>query len=426
MDTIVALATARGKAGVAVVRVSGPLAWVAAGAVCGLLPEPRRAALRDFRDEAGALIDQGLLLLFPEGQSFTGEDVAEFHLHGSAAVVAAMLGRLLAMDGLRAAEPGEFTRRAFESGRLDLVQVEGLGDLIEAETESQRKLALRVLEGASHARVAAWRDDLVTALAMIEAALDFADEELPLDMTALVAEPLARAASSLRTECAGFRATERIREGFEVAIVGAVNAGKSTLLNRLAGREAAITSEVAGTTRDVIEVRMDIGGLAVTLIDTAGLRDTDDRVESIGIQRGQARARAADLRIYLKSAPDEGVDAQSIEDLVLLGKADLWGLEGVSGATGQGVDHLLSEVESRLSMRLSGSSVFSRARQFDKITSAAASAEIALEHLHKGSAAWELAAEEIRAALFQLEGLVGKVEPDDILGQIFSAFCIGK
>ena len=365
-------------------------------------------------------------MLFTKGASFTGEDVAEFHLHGSSAVVAAMLRRLLAMEGLRAAEPGEFTRRAFEAGRLDLVQVEGLGDLIEAETEAQRKLALRVLEGASHARVAAWRDDLITALAMIEAALDFADEELPPDMTALVAEPLERAAASLNAERAGFRATERIREGFEVAIVGAVNAGKSTLLNRLAGREAAITSEVAGTTRDVIEVRMDIGGLAVTLIDTAGLRETDDRVERIGIERGQDRARAADLRIYLKSAPDEKVIPQDEGDLVLLGKADLWGGAGVSGATGAGVDALLDQVESRLTDRLHGSSVFSRARQFDKITSAAASAELALAHLNKGSAAWELAAEEIRAALFQLEGLVGKVEPDDILGQIFSAFCIGK
>ncbi len=426
MDTIVALATARGKAGVAVVRVSGPQAWAAARALSGTLSEPRRASLRFLRAATGEIIDQALVLLFARGHSFTGEDVAEFHLHGSTAVVAAVLRALLAMSGVRAAEPGEFTRRAFEAGRLDLVQVEGLADLIDAETEAQRKLALRVVEGETHRKVESWRTGLMTALAMTEAALDFADEELPADMAQLVIAPLSEVLSMLRQEEAGFRATERIRDGFEVAIIGAVNAGKSTLLNRLAGREAAITSEIAGTTRDVIEVRMEIGGLPVTLIDTAGLRDTSDKVEQIGIARGQARARAADLRVYLKSDPKEQVIPQAPDDLVVQGKADLWQCDGVSGETGQGVDALLEAIEAQLGGRLGASSVFSRARQFERISAAAQSVESALERAGTGTADWELAAEDMRRALFHLEGLVGRVEADDILGQIFSAFCIGK
>lgn len=426
MDTIVALATARGKAGVAVVRVSGPQAWAAARALSGTLSEPRRASLRFLRAATGEIIDQALVLLFARGHSFTGEDVAEFHLHGSTAVVAAVLRALLAMSGVRAAEPGEFTRRAFEAGRLDLVQVEGLADLIDAETEAQRKLALRVVEGETHRKVESWRTGLMTALAMTEAALDFADEELPADMAELVIAPLSEVFSMLRQEEAGFRATERIRDGFEVAIIGAVNAGKSTLLNRLAGREAAITSEIAGTTRDVIEVRMEIGGLPVTLIDTAGLRDTSDKVEQIGIARGQARARAADLRVYLKSDPKEQVIPQAPDDLVVQGKADLWQCDGVSGETGQGVDALLEAIEAQLGGRLGASSVFSRARQFERISAAAQSVESALERAGTGTADWELAAEDMRRALFHLEGLVGRVEADDILGQIFSAFCIGK
>jgi tRNA modification GTPase len=426
MDTIVALATARGKAGVAVVRVSGPLAWSAALRLGGSLPQPRQAGLRFLRGDDGEIIDQALVLLFAQGQSFTGDEVAEFHLHGSTAVISAVLRVLLAIPGLRAAEPGEFTRRAFEAGRLDLVQVEGLADLIDAETEAQRKLALRVLEGETHRKVEAWREGLITALAMTEAALDFADEELPTDMTELVSNPLREVATSLRAEEAGFRTTERIREGFEVAIIGAVNAGKSTLLNRLAGRDAAITSEVAGTTRDVIEVRMEIGGLPVTLIDTAGLRETTDKVEQIGIARGQERARKADLRVYVKSDPGEEISPQTPDDIVVQGKADVWRYEGISGVTGQGVDALLNALEARLGGRLAASSVFSRARQFERISAAAASVDSALVRAQAGTADWELAAEDIRRALFHLEGLVGRVEADDILGQIFSAFCIGK
>ena len=268
LDTIFALATAPGKAGVAVVRVSGPEAGQAGARLFGTLPAPHHARTRILKDANGHRLDQALVLFFPAGQSFTGEDVLELHLHGSVATVNAVLRVLGDMPGLRIAEPGEFTRRALENGCLDLAQVEGLADLIDAETEAQRKQALRVLSGDLGKTAESWRSDLIRAAALIEATIDFADEEVPVDVTPEVEALLARVSSSLETEIAGVQTAERIRTGFEVAIVGAPNVGKSTLLNALAGREAAITSEYAGTTRDVIEVRMDLAGLPVTLLDT--------------------------------------------------------------------------------------------------------------------------------------------------------------
>ncbi|WP_373050624.1 tRNA uridine-5-carboxymethylaminomethyl(34) synthesis GTPase MnmE, partial [Thalassovita aquimarina] len=299
MDTIFALATAHGKAGVAVIRVSGPLAHSAGERLAGMLPDPRKAGLRLLRDGQGVRLDEALVLTFPDKSSFTGEAVVELQLHGSVAVVASVLRELGNMDGLRQAEPGEFTRRALENGRLDLAQVEGLADLIEAETEAQRRQALRVLSGDLGNRAEEWRRDLIRAASLLEATIDFADEDIPVDVSPEVNELLDRVIASLSKEIAGVSAAERVRTGFEVAIVGAPNVGKSTLLNALAGRDAAITSEYAGTTRDVIEVRMDLAGLPVTLLDTAGLRETQDKVEEIGIKRARERAGLADLRVFL-------------------------------------------------------------------------------------------------------------------------------
>lgn len=424
MDTIYALASARGKAGVAVLRLSGPNAHAAVAKLTTSLPPIRQAGLRQlcWHDE---LLDQALVLLFAAGASFTGEDVAELHLHGSSAVVQSVLRALATQEGLRLAEPGEFTRRALENGCLDLAQVEGLADLIDAETESQRRQALKVLSGAIGARAEGWRHRLVRAAALIEATIDFADEDVPVDVTPEVRDLLSGVLAELQVEHAGARASERIREGFEVAILGAPNAGKSTLLNALAGREAAITSDVAGTTRDVIEVRMEIDGLAVTLLDTAGLRDTEDRVERIGIERALSRAEAADLRVFLTSSdPITGLEPTR-DDIVVSGKADLSG-QGVSGLTGEGLPELIDIIGERLRKRVAGAATVTRERHRIALERAIRAMESAQPEVEKGPDRAEIAAAELRMAIRALESLVGRVDVENLLDEIFASFCIGK
>lgn len=424
METIYALASARGKAGVAVLRLSGPLSHGAVGQLAGRIPEVRRATLCRLVWK-GEELDQALVLTFAAGASFTGEDVAELHLHGSGAVVQAVLRALSEMDGLRLAEPGEFTRRALENGCLDLAQVEGLADLIDAETEAQRRQALRVLSGAIGARAEDWRKKLIRAAALIEATIDFADEDVPVDVTPEVLDLMDAVQADLRRESGGARAAERIRSGFEVAIIGAPNAGKSTLLNALAGREAAITSEYAGTTRDVIEVRMDMGGLAVTLLDTAGLRETEDHVERIGIRRALDRAEAADLRVFLLSeTPITGIAPQH-EDIVVQGKGDLSG-SGVSGLTGQGLQDLIDAISDRLQRRVADAATITRERHRLAIERAIGALESARSAVEKGPDRAEIAAAELRVAIRALEALVGRVDVENLLDEIFASFCIGK
>ena len=425
METIVALATARGRAGVAVVRVSGPEAFSVCESIAGRVPTERVATLARLQDADGALIDHGLVLVFGEGRSFTGEPVCEFQVHGSVAVVSALIRACLSVEGVRAANAGEFTRRAFLAGRMDLTEVEALADLIDAETEAQRRQALRVLDGSAGRMIAQWREDLLQASAMLEAALDFADEELPDDLTTHVLEPLFRVQAGFAEQLQGRRSAEIVRDGFEIAIVGPVNAGKSTLLNALAGREAAITSERAGTTRDVIEVRMEIAGHAVTLIDTAGLREATDEIEKLGIDRGIERAQAADLRVHLLAAPGETPVGVRGGDIVLLSKADLWGLPGVSGKTGEGIAALIRSIEGSLAQRVTGSEVFSRERHFDQIERAGNHLGHAISTLERGGP-WELVGDDLRQTLRSLDGIVGRVDVEDVLGRIFSSFCIGK
>ncbi len=429
MDTIFALASARGKSGVAVVRISGPDAWKAVEALAGNVPPARRAALRRLRYREDVL-DDALVLTFAKGASFTGEESAELHLHGATSTVSAVLSALDKVPGLRAAEPGEFTRRALENGRLDLAQVEGLADLIDSETEAQRKQALRVLSGQVGERAEEWRRDLIRAAALIEATIDFADEDVPEDVAPEVLRLLTRVEGQLQKEIVGFGAAERIREGFEVAIVGRPNTGKSTLLNALAGREAAITSEIAGTTRDVIEVRMDLSGLAVTILDTAGLRETDDTVEGIGVQRALDRARQADLRVFLVEEDEALMLEPRPEDLVLRAKADLLapaiGMAGVSGRTGEGVGDLISAIVDRLSHRVASAGLITRARHKSAIEKALKAMESARIEIRSGSERLELGAECLRTAVRALDSLVGRVDVEDLLDEIFASFCIGK
>lgn len=427
MDTIFALATARGKAGVAVVRISGPRAWAAAEILAGSLPVPRQAGLRRLR-LAGDELDEAVVLCFAAGASFTGEEVAELHVHGAVATVAAVLRALGGIEGLRLAEPGEFTRRALENGRLDLAQVEGLSDLIEAETEAQRKQALAVLSGSVGQVVEDWRARLIRAAALLEATIDFADEEVPVDVSPEVTTLIDGVIAALRDQIARVGAAERVREGFEVAIVGRPNAGKSTLLNALAGREAAITSEIAGTTRDVIEVRMDLGGLAVTLLDTAGLRETGDVVEAIGVERALARAAQADLRIFLLDGAEVPLLLPEPGDLVVQGKADLHPGEGltVSGKTGAGLDRLVAEVTARLQDRAAAAGVMTRERHRVAMERAFQALESARNEVLRGSDRVELASEGLRQAARALESMVGRVDVEHLLDEIFASFCIGK
>ena len=428
MDTIYATATARGRSGLAVLRLSGPLALAAGAALAGSLPPLRTAGLRRLT-WGGDLLDEALVLTFAKGASFTGEDVVELHVHGGPAVVTAVLNALAAQPGLRLAEAGEFTRRALENGVLDLAQVEGLADLIDAETESQRRQAVRVLDGAVGRRVEGWRNDLIRAGALLEATIDFADEEVPVDVSPEVLALIDGLMLDLGREAAGVAAAERIRDGFEVAIVGAPNAGKSTLLNRLAGRDAAITSEIAGTTRDVIEVRMDIAGLAVTFLDTAGLRETRDRLEQAGIDRALSRAERADIRLFLTDgAPVPGLEAQP-EDLVIVGKADtksaVDGLS-VSGLTGAGVPELMALIGEILQSRVASAGALVRQRHRMAVTTAIAALAEARAEVVRDDSRVELAADHLRRAVRALDALIGRVDVDDLLGEIFASFCIGK
>ncbi|WP_136443409.1 tRNA uridine-5-carboxymethylaminomethyl(34) synthesis GTPase MnmE [Pacificoceanicola onchidii] len=427
MDTIFALASAPGRAGVSIVRVSGPRAFEAARALCGSVPAFRVAGLRKLVDEHGALLDEALVLAFEPGKSFTGEEVVEFQVHGSLAVVSALLDFLSRMEGLRIAEAGEFTRRALENGKMDLTQVEALSDLIDAETEAQRKQASDVLSGAIGKLVEQWRRDLIRAAALLEATIDFADEDVPVDVTDEVRALANSVRLDLEQQLSGLKAAERVRTGFEVAIVGSPNVGKSTLLNYLAGRDAAITSEIAGTTRDVIEVRMDVGGYAVTLIDTAGLRETGDAVEAIGVDRALKRAAEADIRIHLLEQDEKPTLDVRQHDFVLKGKADVQDRDGdISGITGEGVSEFLNALETTLSQMSSRAGVASRVRHKVALQDGLTHLESALVLLAEGPELYDVASEEIRVSARSMESLLGYVDVEHLLDEIFSSFCVGK
>lgn len=426
-QTIFAQATPPGRSGVAVIRISGPAAFDAARALGAGEPALREATLRRLRDpQDGAMIDTALVLRFAGPASFTGEDCVELHLHGGPAVCRGVQRALLRMADLRPAEAGEFTRRALMNGKIDLAQAEGLGDLLAAETEAQLRQATALMEGRLSGTAAGWRRGLLDALAGLEAAIDFSDEDLPGDVMAGVEAGLRDLAARFAVELAGSWASERLRQGYEVAIVGAPNVGKSTMLNALAGREAAITSEFAGTTRDVIEVRMELRGLPVALMDLAGLRETMDPVENIGVRRARERAEAADLRVFLVEHQADisglGVERRA-EDVVALAKGDLRGDHaGVSGRTGQGLEALTEQIATILSRRAAEASMIGHERQREAVARAQEAVASAIATLEMP----EIAAEELRRALRALDFLIGAADVEAVLNVIFGRFCIGK
>lgn len=429
MDTIFALASATGKSGVAVIRISGPDARSTAAKMGAVLNDHDRRLVR-LLDENGDLIDQAFALSFAKGRSFTGEDVVELQTHGSPAIVKSVLSRLTDL-GLRFAEAGEFTRRAMENNVLDLAQVEGLADLIDAETESQRRQAVRVFDGDLGALVDGWRVKLVRAAALLEATIDFVDEDVPVDVYPEVSALVSGILDDVSHEAQGVRVRERVRDGFEVALVGPPNVGKSTLLNRLAGRDAAITSDIAGTTRDVIEVKMELDGLPVTFLDTAGLRDSTDTLEEIGIERGRSRAALADVRVYLKTA---GSKASVLEgkglDLVVDAKADEAPPAGeniaVSGLTGEGVQQLMDAISAYLSGQVANAGTATRLRHETALNTAAANLRVVQDNLTISDFPVDLLAEDLRTAIRALDILLGRIDVENVLGEIFSSFCIGK
>ncbi len=441
-DTIFALSSGAGMAGVAVVRLSGGHAGTALRRLTKRdLPPARRLCLRELRDpEDGEVIDQALVVWMPGPGSFTGENVVEFHIHGGRACVRRLLDALGKLEGLRMAEAGEFTRRAFENGRMTLMEVEGLADLIHAETESQRRQALAAASGLGSRRAEGWRDGLVSLLSRLEAVIDFSDEE---DVSDSVLSGLGEEIDSLVKEMRGAweesRRTEALREGVRVVIAGPPNAGKSSLLNALARREAAIVSHEEGTTRDVIEVRLDLGGIPVLLSDTAGLREghASDAVERIGQERAQDLLRRADLVLWVEAPDVESTEIPHFDSDVIriLNKSDLVDSHAehdrydrvISVRKGAGLEELEKEMEAFIRARhaMGEPALITRERQRQALLGACEELEAAARGVGEGIPP-ELMAEHLRLAMRALERLIGRVDVEDLLDSIFSSFCIGK
>jgi len=445
-QTIFALSSGRPPSAIAIVRVSGRSAGAVLASLAGKTPEPRLASRVLLRDSDGQPIDDAVVLWFPGPGSATGEDVAEFHVHGGRAVLAALVAEISVIPNVRAAEPGEFTRRAFENGKLDLTEAEGLDDLIHADTDRQRRQALRQLQGLLGNRARDWRERIIEASALIEAGIDFSDEG---DVAGELIAPALQKIDALREEIENVLAAqgkaERLRDGLVVAIAGPPNVGKSTLINQLARRDVAIVSPHAGTTRDVIEVQLDLDGYPVTVIDTAGIRESDDPVEQEGVRRARTRAAEADLVLWLTDAGDDAegrpvgdTPVWTVRNKIDLDRADLrpaaraakeplvgGKVFAISARRGDGLPELVEALVAFASTFFGASegALVTRARQRDLLQQTAVSLRRCRELVEEGE---ELAAEELRAASYALGRLLGRVDVEDVLGAIFQKFCIGK
>ncbi|SKA35471.1 tRNA uridine-5-carboxymethylaminomethyl(34) synthesis GTPase MnmE [Consotaella salsifontis] len=451
-DTIVALSSGALPAGIAVVRMSGPVVPMALAIIAGSVPEPRRASLKRIRDGAGETIDHGIVLYFPGPSSVTGEDIGEIHLHGGRAVVDACLSALIALPGVRLAEAGEFTRRAFDNGRIDLTEAEGLADLLAAQTESQRRAAVAQAGGILRELCEEWMRRLTHARAFLEASFDFSDEgDVEADVAGNVRADMATLAADMRHHLNDARRGEILRSGFRVAIVGRPNVGKSSLLNALAERDVAIVSDIPGTTRDVLEVTLDLKGLPVRLFDTAGLRETEDRIEAAGVERARRAMAEADLVLLLDDGQEEAVDplihvkqtaglftpdadgARS-PALIVRSKCDLPlpSIEAarsaelcISTRTGEGLDALIEAIAGRAERAVGDRSTLVPLRIRHRAI--IAEALEALETFLSGEdLPEEVGAEMLRLVSDRLGALTGRIGVEDILGVIFSEFCIGK
>ncbi len=444
-ETIYALSSGRGQSGVAVIRLSGPAAWAIAGAMIGRTPVHRRAMRCDLTDpESGELLDDGLCLGFQGPGSFTGEDVVEFHVHGGLAVIAGVMGALGRQTALRMAEPGEFTRRAFENGRMDLTGAEAIGDLIDAETDAQRRQALRQGGGALARLCEEWRERLMVALAHWEAALDFSDDELPEDLERATHLAVTALRKEITSHLSDGGVGERLRDGLRLVIIGPPNAGKSSLLNALAARDVAIVADTVGTTRDVLEVHLDLGGYPVIVADTAGLRDSEEAVEREGIRRARQRAIEADLRLAVFEATAWPTAWPAFSELLMenciiaVNKIDLKAptlkcgpdgvaVYGVSAKTGAGMSGLLEAIGAAASASLQTGAmpVITRARHREAL-SGCANALAAFEARADRLDHPEIAGEDLRIAVRALARITGRVDVEDLLDVIFQDFCIGK
>lgn len=437
-ETIFALASGAVPSGVAVVRISGPDAFLILRELVGNLPKPRFAALRTIHTPDGAVLDKGLVLTFPAPHSFTGEDCAEVHLHGGRAVVSAVLSSLAGFTGARLAEAGEFSRRAFENGKMDLVEIEGLADLLAAETEMQRRLASEQANGHLSGIYETWREKLVFARSMLEAELDFSDEgDIPGSVSDRIWGEVADLKFQVDEAIANLRAGEIIRDGFKVALAGLPNAGKSSLMNALAQRDVAIVTPIAGTTRDVVRCELDLDGYKVELFDTAGLRDTSDLVEQEGIKRAVRTIDEADLVLQVVdlSADAEPAFSPGGSSVIRVGtKADLLSGPGsgttavdvvVSVVTGLGLGELREVLADAVKKRTQVGSLAipSRLRHAERLRSASNYLASALEGRSKPL---ELRAEDLRLASVELARVTGRIDTETLLGKIFSEFCVGK
>lgn len=438
-QTIFALSSGRPPSAIAIVRVSGPGAGLALRVLAGQIPPARAATRVLLRDAAGRPLDDAIVLWFPAPGSATGEDVAEFHVHGGRAVLASIFAALGRIENLRAAEPGEFTRRAFENGKLDLTEAEGLDDLIHADTDRQRRQALRQLKGLLGDKARDWRARIIEASALIEAGIDFSDEgDVPAELIAPALAKIKALVSEIEEVLAAQGQSERLRDGLVVAIAGSPNVGKSTLMNQLARREVAIVSPHAGTTRDVIEVQLDLDGYPVTVIDTAGIRETDDPVEQEGVRRARARAAEADLVLWLADSANGKIDHQGTAPVWLVrNKIDLdsadrpmaeaagEGRYEISAKSGHGLPELIAALvgfaEGYFGAGEGG--LITRTRQRQLLQETASSLHRSIGAAREGE---ELAAEELRVAAQALGRLLGRVDVEDILDVIFREFCVGK